>query len=73
MEYSDNLLKASGILWRYCRDEPVVDGNGAFVDFTPNNPDTKSFNLKVKLTGQTGKDATKNLNIMVPLKYLGNF
>ena len=31
------------------------------------------FNLKVKLTGQTGDNGTKNVEIMVPLKYLSNF
>ena len=31
------------------------------------------FNLKVKLTGQTGDNVTKNVEIMAPLKYLSNF
>ena len=31
------------------------------------------FNLKVKLTGQTGDNDTKDVEIMVPLKYLSNF
>ena len=34
IEYSDNYSKTSGILWQYCRDEPAVDDNGAFADFT---------------------------------------
>ena len=33
----------------------------------------KSFNLKVKLTVQTGNNNTKNIEIMVPLKYLSSF
>ena len=31
------------------------------------------FNLKVKLTGQAGNNVTKNIEIIVPLKYLSNF
>ena len=27
IEYSNNYSKTSGILWLYCRDEPVVDAN----------------------------------------------
>ena len=34
---------------------------------------TDSFNFKVKITGQNVDDRTKNVEIMVPLKYLSNF
>ena len=34
---------------------------------------TDSFNFKVKITGQTGNNGTKDVEIMVPLKYLSNF
>ena len=34
---------------------------------------TDSFNFKVKYTGQTGNNGTKNVEIMVPRKYLSNF
>ena len=34
---------------------------------------TNSFNFEVKITSQTGDDRTKNVEIMVPLKYLSNF
>ena len=37
------------------------------------NNATDSFNFKVKFTGQTVNDGTKNVGIMVPLKYLSNF
>ena len=37
-----------------------------------NNP-TDSFNFKVKFTGQTGNNGTKDVEIMVTLKYLSNF
>ena len=34
---------------------------------------TNSFKFKVKITGQTGDDGAKDVEIMVPLKYLSNF
>ena len=34
---------------------------------------TDSFKFKVKITGETGDDGTKDVEIMVPLKYLSNF
>ena len=48
------------------------DNNNAIVVFAANNP-TDSFNFKVKITGQTDDDGTKDVEIMVPLKYLSNF
>ena len=71
IEYSDNYAKTSGSLWQYCFDIPASDNNDAIFDFTENNL-TDSFNFKAKVTGQTGNDGTKNVEIMVPLKYLSN-
>ena len=51
---------------------PAVDNNNAIVNFNENNL-TNSFNFKVKMTGQTGDDVTKNVEIMVPLNCLSNF
>ena len=67
-EYSDNHSKISASLWQYCKAIPAVDNYNAIVNFTDNNP-TDSFNFKVKMT----KNGTKNVKIMVPLKYLSNF
>ena len=53
-------------------DYNAIADNNAIVDFTENNV-TDSFNFKVKMTGQTGGDGTKNAEIMVPLEYLSNF
>ena len=72
IEYSDNYAKTSGSLWQYCKDLPPVNNNNAIVNFIEANL-TNSFNFKVKITGQTGDDGTKNVEIMVPLKYLSNF
>ena len=59
-------------MWQYCKDIPAVDNNNAIVNFSENNL-TESFNFEVKMSGQTGDDGTKNVEIMVPLKYLSNF
>ena len=78
IEYSDNYSKASGSLWQYCKDIPAVNNNNnnnnnnEIVDFTNANL-TDSFNFKVKMTGQTGDNRTKNVEIIVPLNYLSNF
>ena len=58
-------------MWQYTQDISAVNNNNAIVDFTNNNL-TDSFNLKVKMTSQTGNNGTKNVEIMVPLKYLSN-
>ena len=69
IEDSDNYSKTFGSLWQYCKDIPAVDDNNAIVNFTDNNL-TDSFNFKVKITGQIRDDGTKNVEIMVPIKYL---
>ena len=72
IEYSDNYSKTSGSLWQYCKDIPAVNNNNAIINFTNNNL-IDSFNFKVKMTGQTGDNGTKDVEIMVPLKYFCNF
>ena len=72
IEYSDNYSKTSLSLWQYCKDIPAVNNNNAIINFAENNL-TDSFNFKVKMTGQTVDDGTKNVEIMAPLKYLSNF
>ena len=63
IEYSDNYAKTSGSLWQYYRDEP-----------NDNLADSESFNSKIKITGKTPNNGNeKNVEIMVPLKYLSNF
>ena len=71
IEYSDNYAKTTGSLWQYCKDIPARNNNNQIVNFAVNNL-TDSFNFKVKFTGQTG-NGTKDVEIMVPLKYLSNF
>ena len=63
IEYSANYSKTSESLWQYYRDEP-----------NDNLADSESFKSKIKITGKApagGKE--KDVEIMVPLKYLSNF
>ena len=63
IEYSDNYPKTSGRLWQYYRDEP-----------NNNLADSESFKFKVKITGKTpAADNEKDVEIIVPVKYLINF
>ena len=60
IEYSDNYSKS---LWQYYKDDP--NGNIA---------NSESFKSKVKITGKTPNNGnTKDVEIIVPLKYLSNF
>ena len=72
IEYSDNYSKTSGSLRPYCKDIPAVNNNGDIVDFNGANS-TDSFNFRAKITGQNGDNGTKEVEIMVPLKYFSNF
>ena len=72
IEYSDNYAKTTGSLWKYCKDIPARNANDEIVIFTDGNT-TDSFNFKVKITDRTGNDGTKDIEIMVPLKYLSSF
>ena len=60
-------------MWQYHRHEPALDNNGSITDFTDDNNNSASFTFKQKLTRQTGNNSTKDVEIMVPLKYLSNF
>ena len=72
IEYSDNYAKSTGSLWQYCKDIPARDANDEIIAFDTNNL-TDSFKFKAKITGKTEDDGTKDVAIMVPLKYLTNF
>ena len=63
IEYSDNYSKTSGSLGQYYKDDP-----------NNNIADSESLKFKVKITGKTPDDGnTKDVEIIVPLKYLSNF
>ena len=62
-EYSGNYSKTLGSLWQYYKDDP-----------NNNMGNSESFKSKIKITGKTPDDGnTKDLEIIVPLKYLSNF
>ena len=63
IEYSDNYSKTSRGLWQYYKD--VLNDNIS---------GSEAFKSKVKITGKTPADKnTKDVEIIVPLKYLSNF
>ena len=63
IKYSNNYSKTSGSLWQYYKDEP-----------NDNLADSESIKSKINITGNTPADGnTKDVEIIVPLKYLSNF
>ena len=63
IECSDNYSKTSGRLWQYYRDES-----------NNNSINSESFKSKMKITRSAPSNRnTKDVEIMVPLKYLSNF
>ena len=72
IEYGNNYAKTTGSLWQYCKDIPARENNNLIEGFTAANL-TDSFNFKAKITGRTGNGGTKDVEIIVPLKYLSNF
>ena len=72
IEYSDNYAKTTGSLWQCCKDIPARNKDDEITEFILVNT-TDSFKFKAKITGQTEDDGTKDVEIMVPLKYLSNF
>ena len=83
LEYSKNYRKTIGSLYNYYRDEITNDRNDNFDNINLIN--SNSFEDKNKITGNTynvvagaqgydaNKNGTQNIEIAVPLKYLGNF
>ena len=63
IEYSDNYSKTSASLWQYYKDDP-----------NNNITRSESFKSKRKITVKTPENGnTKDVEIIVPLKYLSNF
>ena len=70
IEYSNNYSKTSDGLWQYYRDEPALTDDDALDNFPGNSA---LFKHKQKIKDSTQDDGTKNIEKMVPLKYLSNF
>ena len=63
IEYSDNYSKISGSLWQYYKYDPNDDLE-----------QSESFKSKIRTMGTTAAAGnTKDVEILVPLKYLSNF
>ena len=72
-EYSDNYAKTTGSLWQYCKDIPARDANDDDIVIFADGNITDSFKFKLKITGRTGTGGRKDVEIIIPLKYLSNF
>ena len=62
VEYSHIQSKTSAILWQFHKDVSAANNDNEIVDLNAGNANARSFNLKVKLTYQTGNNAKKMLN-----------
>ena len=70
--YSGNYSKTSGSVWQYYRDEPPLTNAGAIANFHATD-NSALFKFKQKTAGKTGDGGTKDIEIMVSLKYSSNF
>ena len=71
-EYSGTYSKTSESLQQYYRDGLALEHNN-IIDFPANNNTSISCNLQQQKTGQTKNGGTKDVKIMVQLKYRSNF
>ena len=72
IDYSNSCLKTSRVLWQFYRDILALAENSDITDFTEVHATMELFNIKEKLSGQTGNNDAKNVETMVPLKHLSN-
>ena len=74
LEYSKNYRKTTGSFWNYYRDEPNSSICGENNNVNYSIKDSKSFDYKTSITGKLeGNNTEKEVEIVVPLKYLSNF
>ena len=72
LEYSKNYRKTIGLLYNYSRDELSDDADdNQFNNIKVVNSNT--FKYKNKIIDNTNNAGTKNIELAIPLKYLGNF
>ena len=72
-EYSDNYSKPPDSLWQYYKDETALIDVGASSNFSASKNNSIPLKFKQKLIGETADGGTKDVEIMVLLKYLSNF
>ena len=77
IEYRDQHSKKFGNLQQYYRNKPFLIAKSAIADIPADSNNSSLFKFRTKIAGRTGNDkmfkCTKNIKIMVPLKYLSNF
>ena len=61
------------LYYTWKRDETALTSASANKNFHVNNNGSVSCNLKQKISGKTANGGIKDVEIMVPLKYLSNF
>ena len=59
VEYNDIQSKTSAILWQFHKDVPAANNDNEIVDLNAGNANPRSFNIKAKLTDQTGHNSKK--------------
>ena len=57
---------------QYYTDEPALNVARSIIYFSDDN-NSALFPFKQKITGQIGNEGTKDVDIIIPLKYLSNF
>ena len=70
IEYSGVFLKTWGSLWQYNRDGAALDINSNIIDFHVNKNNGILFKFKQQMTEQAGNGGTKDIEIIVPLRYV---
>ena len=74
IEYSKNYSKTTGRSWNYYRDEPNCGLGGADNNMNYSMKDPKSFDYKTSITWKLeGNNTEKEVESVVPLKYVSNF
>ena len=68
IDYIKNYSKTTGSFWSYYRDDP---NSGAVGNMNYSIKDPTFFDYKMSITGRW--QYRKNVEIVVPLKYLSNF
>ena len=72
IKYCHNYSKTSESAWQYYRDGSDLTDAGAIANFHAAN-NSALFKSKQIITGKIANGATKDIEIMVPLKYLSIF
>ena len=72
LEYNDNYWKTFETLQQCYWDQPDANAGNTH-EFNANNATTDSFQLKQKLTEETDKNDTKDVEMIVLFKHLSNF